>query len=417
MRRRRDGRRTRVDVLVVTGLVVVLVGRVVVDEARAAIEACATAPATPGDRRTTRPGADDDDDDDDDARFRVRVAAFNAEWLFDGVDDVSASPYSGGSATGAARAHVDAVADVIAAMDADVVVVVETETCETLADAGRVDTTTSSVGGSGSGAYARYLVPGTDTATAQQVGLLTKIDPVSDLYRVETRGEYDEASSACGYSGQKDSAVSKHFVARILVGQTYVSIIGAHLKAFPTSASSCAQREAQAEVLRGIVRERYEAGDAVLVMGDLNDYSDETADASSNTPTSRVLARLRDFDDDGIDELEEAGAEIAQSERYTWASGSNNAKVDYILYTKRDIRVIDAVIRHDLVTSSVSDHYPVVATLEISQGTEEEEEEEEQEQEEQNQASGTGTSSGERIATTRARVLVHLLSVILVLTC
>ena len=159
--------------------------------------------------------------------------------------------------------------------------------------------------------------------------------------------------------------MSKHFWTRISVSGRYVSVIGAHLKANPTQPSSCAQREAQVEVLRAIAKARYDAGDAVIVAGDLNDYSDRHVDAGNNSPTSKVLKRLRDFNDDGVDELEEVGGRIAQVSRYTWQSGSSKAKLDYILTSRADIEVVSAAIRHDLVTSSVSDHFPLVATLDI----------------------------------------------------
>jgi hypothetical protein len=35
------------------------------------------------------------------------------------------------------------------------------------------------------------------------------------------------------------------------------------------------------------------------------------------------------------------------------------------LTSRADIEVVSAAIRHDLVTSSVSDHFPLVATLDI----------------------------------------------------
>lgn len=289
---------------------------------------------------------------------RLVVGAWNAEWLFDGQNDVSASPYSGGNVAGA-NAHVRDVANVVDALDADVLVLVEAETCEVLERAA----------GSGNGTtYAAHMVQGTDTYTMQNVGLLTKVDVVSALTRVEDRGDYDSSTSTCAWSGRKDSGVSKHFLARVRVNDRYISVIGAHLKAFPTDASSCAQREAQVEVLRALARARYEAGDAVVVAGDLNDFSELHADSDGNSPTSRVLAKLRDFDDDGVDELEEAvGSRVSQSDRYTWSSstGSSRSKVDYILTSSSDIRVVSASIRHDLVTNAISDHYPLVATLEI----------------------------------------------------
>ena len=37
----------------------------------------------------------------------------------------------------------------------------------------------------------------------------------------------------------------------------------------------------------------------------MNDFSDRHLDVAGSTPTSRVLAMLRDLDGDGVDDLEE----------------------------------------------------------------------------------------------------------------
>lgn len=306
---------------------------------------CETAPRTPRDRRL-RPESS-----------LLAVAAFNARWLFDGVDEPSTSPYV--EDVSGARAHVDAVRDVVREVNADVVVLLENENCDTLARAasGRA------------GEYATRMIPGTDSATRQQAGLATKIDPFEDLRRTSGRGRYDARTSGCGYEGARESGVSKHFWTRMKVKGRDVSLVGAHLKANPTEARSCAQREAQVDVLRALVRERYESGDAVIVVGDLNDYSDANADADGNAPTSRVLAKLRDFDDDGVDELEEVGGYVPRERRYTWQSqnGARKAKLDYILTSKSDVVIVNATIRHDLVSSAVSDHFPLVAFVDVLQ--------------------------------------------------
>ena len=72
-----------------------------------------------------------------------------------------------------------------------------------------------------------------------------------DLRRTSARSDYPVTGSACGYTGARAStAVSKHLLARMEVGGLRVAWLGAHLKAFPTVPSACAQREGQAEVLR-----------------------------------------------------------------------------------------------------------------------------------------------------------------------
>lgn len=54
----------------------------------------------------------------------------------------------------------------------------------------------------------------------------------------------------------------------------------------------------------------YDVGDVVIVVGDLNDYFDRYVDAGNNLLMSKVLKWLCDFNDDGVDELEEVGGWI-----------------------------------------------------------------------------------------------------------
>ena len=58
---------------------------------------------------------------------RLRIATFNAEWLFDGVDDTSHVPWADDPA--AAQTHLVRVAEEVAALDADVLNLVEVEGC------------------------------------------------------------------------------------------------------------------------------------------------------------------------------------------------------------------------------------------------------------------------------------------------
>lgn len=74
---------------------------------------CPTAPEAPSDRRLDKRA--------------LTLATFNAEWLFDGIDDPAPSPRNGDPT--AARAHLKAVAAVLGEIDADVVNLVEVEGC------------------------------------------------------------------------------------------------------------------------------------------------------------------------------------------------------------------------------------------------------------------------------------------------
>ncbi len=99
------------------------------------------------------------------------IAAFNAEWLFDGVGDNARSPWQG--QPDGARAQMQAVADVLRAIDADIVNLVEVKDLEVLErlNADFLDRM----------GYGTYLVDGRDTYTGQDVGLLLRIAPNAPL--------------------------------------------------------------------------------------------------------------------------------------------------------------------------------------------------------------------------------------------
>ena len=113
-----------------------------------------------------------------------------------------------------------------------------------------------------------FMHLGTDTATGQNVALLTRIDPSRPLSRSEERVQYPVNASSCGYKqqGRKNrakveaSGVSKHFLAQFTLSNPLclqssascsvpalqLSLIAAHLISKPVDPRACAQREAQA---------------------------------------------------------------------------------------------------------------------------------------------------------------------------
>ena len=173
----------------------------------------------------------------------LTFATFNTEWTFDGIDDPSQSPRAGDPSN--ARAHLHAVAKVIAELDADVVNVVEVEGCGTLrqlvAAATAANPTTS-------GDYRPYLVQGADTALGQQVGLLTRLDPVQDLWRSDLRVAYPLPGSMCNYhpsssSRSRSTGASKHYFARIRVGRMNVTVAGVYFRWTPITIPECVDAE------------------------------------------------------------------------------------------------------------------------------------------------------------------------------
>ena len=232
---------------------------------------------SPGDGRDQRPDPG-----------RLRIATFNAEWLFDGVDDPSHVPWPDPAA---AQTHLVRVAEEVAALDADVLNLVEVEGCFML------QRLLAALPLAQRERLTPFVIKGSDSATRQQAGLVSTLAPTGPLRRTEGRATWPIPGSACGYRGEggKSTGVSKHWwgVWSVPGLSAELLIVGAHLKARPTEPRSCAQREAQASVLAELVRqEGFEAGRHVVLMGDLNDFDEEVPDAEGNTPTSAVLRML-----------------------------------------------------------------------------------------------------------------------------
>jgi hypothetical protein len=123
---------------------------------------CPQSPANPEDRRADR--------------SKVRVATFNAEWLFPGNDTVSVSPWTSLQA----EEHLINVSQAIYQLNPDILGLQEVFDCTILE---RLIEKLNHLGATG---YKGYLVQGTDTATRQNVALLTRVDPISNLWQLQT---------------------------------------------------------------------------------------------------------------------------------------------------------------------------------------------------------------------------------------
>ena len=305
---------------------------------------------------------------------KLKVATFNAEWLFDGVGDNSRSPWRDDPA--GAAGHLARVADVLAGLDADLVNLAEVEDCAVLkALAENLNARPGNAGRE----YAPYLVKGKDTYTGQNVALLARVDPVGPLDRTEARAAYPVAGSACGYGGEAhDYGVSKHYRALFHIGGRKVAVLGCHFLAFPTDKTRCAKREAQATVVRDLAEAARGKGyDDVVILGDFNDYSDAVPDVQGSRPTSRVLRLLRDLDADGRDDLAEAAALLPQAQRWTswWdhlpkdgkdGGTAEHTSIDHLLLSNSLMAyAASAEVPHGMDPTAVSDHWPLAVTLDF----------------------------------------------------
>ncbi len=286
----------------------------------------------------------------------IRIATFNGEFLFDGVGDEGEATFPWKGDPAAARAHRDAVGAVVRSLDADVVVMPETENLaalQMLAD--------ESLAGLG---YTAVLVDGRDTFTGQDVGLLTRIP-------VEASGRNDERVPV-GVTDQL-YGVSKNLWARLDLDGVPVTVIGVHFLARPDDADRRPRREAQAEVIRQLVEAEVAAGRQVIVLGDLNDFDDAVLDRRSSRPITDVLATIKRAGPGDADDLVNVLGDVPQASRFTSLYDRNDngeiepgelSAIDHVLLSPALYRrVTDVRYVHSHDPRTVSDHFPIVVTL------------------------------------------------------
>lgn len=313
---------------------------------------------------------------------KLRLVQFNAEWLFIDYYSPSNCPGNGCSWTTLddANYHMSLISNIITELNPDIINICEVESCNELNML--IDEIDMNKDVNATNTYNPYLIKGTDTSTGQNVGMITKIDPIVNLYRSEEKITYPIEGTKCGNTSvYGTTGVSKHYITEFSLNlesseKMNVALIGAHLLAIPTDPSRCVQREAQAQVLQNIIHTYFLKNFEVIVMGDMNDYDMETLDMNSNKPTSRVLNIIKGIEGDkaGTYSLTNSAHKLDQKERYSdWYDSDNNcdtmsnkdySMIDHILVSKLlESRIKDVFIYHsysEYCGKMNSDHYPVV---------------------------------------------------------
>jgi exonuclease III len=300
----------------------------------------------------------------------LRLVQYNVEWLFIDYYANADCPGNGCSwhTLEDAETHMSYVTNVLKELNPDIINFCEIEGCDELNML--KDQLDSSL-------YNSYLKKGTDTATGQNVGMLTRIDPLTNLYRSEEKISYPIANSQCGSTTASGTAgVSKHYITEFNFGNMNVALISAHLLAFPTDPARCVQREAQAQVLQNIVSSYIEKDYEIILLGDMNDFDAEVADINSCKPISRTLDIMKGLDgqEKGTYTLTNVAYRMDQQDRYSdWWDSDNNCNttsqkdysmIDHVLVTPNiDKQIINVYMYHgykEYCGKMNSDHYPVV---------------------------------------------------------
>jgi exonuclease III len=302
-------------------------------------------------------------------KSKLRIMQYNVEWLF--VDYYTASDCPGDGCSwknkNDAIEHINYISTIIRELKPDILNLCEIEGCDELSML------------SNSTLYKPYSVKGKDSSTGQNVGVLTLIDPIINLYRNDERVNYPISGSTCGYTGEPgDSGVSKHYTTEYKINGLNIAMIGAHLVAFPTDPARCAQREAQAQILQNIISTYISKKIEVVVMGDFNDFDGEVLDSNNNKPLSSVLDIIKGKKGSGSYELISAAEKIEKTSRYTdWWDQNKNCNststefsmIDHILVTPALFdKISTAFIYHEYEEycgTFNSDHYPVIVDFMI----------------------------------------------------
>jgi len=294
------------------------------------------------------------------------LVQYNVEWLF--TEPYSSCPGICTWNTSAEQyTHLETIKDVLDKLNADTVHMCEVQSCTQLDEVRPTDD------------YVSYMIQGNDTYTGQNVGLLTKIDPVESITRTEERVAYPLEDSKCGYTGESGTeGVAKHMITRFVIQNVSIYLIGAHLLSNPNDPTACAKREAQAQVLQTKINDLIHKGHEVVVIGDMNDFDGVYKDVNNHVPNSRVLEMLKGDNDETPTNytLYTVADKILQDARYTeWydetpdcvVETSEFSMLDHILVSKNlwnriDTVVFDHIYREGCDTYQ-SDHYPVSVTF------------------------------------------------------
>ena len=286
----------------------------------------------------------------------VRVATFNGEFLFDGEGDEGQATFDWKGDPEKAREHRARVGSVVRMLDADLVLMPETENLRALQLL--IDETLDGLG------YTAHLIDGRDSFTGQDVGLLARLP-------IDTLGRADETLPV-GLSDQR-YGVSKNLWARTTVGATPVTIVGVHFLARPDDPERKDRRETQAEVIRQLVARETALGRAVIALGDFNDLDEAVLDRRGARPITDVLARIKAAGPGPEDDLVNVVGDVPQARRFTSFYDRNGdgrfdegefSAIDHVLLSPalyRRVREVRYVHAHD--PREVSDHFPVVVTI------------------------------------------------------
>jgi len=321
-----------------------------------------------GNSETYCPVVNNKGDDRRENKNNLRIMQYNVEWLF--LDYYKAADCPGNGCTwkneSHAKEHLQEVANVINKFNPDIINLCEVEGCEEL---------NSLKDQLSSNTYESYMVKGSDTATGQNVGMISKINPITDLYRTEDRFAYPINGTKCTYNGSGTEGISKHFITEFVLNDKNVAMISLHLLAFPSRQDRCVEREAQAKVAEEVIQSYAERNYEIIVIGDFNDYDPNILDLNNDVPISQVIDIIKGNHNDKFT-LYNVNELVEQKYRYSnWWDKNNNCYstsdelvlIDHIFLSKGLFDKVSTVsLYHGYYEDCEridSDHFPIILDI------------------------------------------------------
>ena len=289
---------------------------------------------------------------------KLKIATFNCEFLtrpkvhikfgedfrFDGWTDTFRDQQFAIAA--------EAVAEVIADIDADIIALTEVGKEED------VEELRLAVANQGVDYPHMAFGKSTDTSTRQNVAILSKLPLFGVLQQIPGRESYDKELD--DPETEADTGISKGMVAEFeFEGETFTLYV-LHLKSEAGGHEADAQRVAQASVVRRHYLPGLHDGQHIIVAGDLNDYRGQPA-----------IRRIRGRDDIFADLIQTGLAKYFDDDeldtRWTYEFMGQRNQIDHILLSLSIKDVTDDIAAEvfDHGNPLASDHRALVVTLEM----------------------------------------------------
>ena len=314
----------------------------------------------------------------------MRIAGWNVEWfnsLFDGDGTVKADDEPSGREGVSVGERARAVAQVLRALDADAVVVIEAPDISRRRDGGAM----LGAFARRAGIRARRVLIGFANDTRQEIALL------HDPHRLEARHDPREAEDAPRFDGHLDLEIEGRMqrtrfskppleVACRTPGGGF-RLVGVHAKSTPVGEDDPSSRRkllGQCVWLRRRIEAHLDAGEALIVLGDLN--SEPTPDDGSGVGIVMGRGDRRLHDPNAEARLRDGpeGGSTSVRFRPRGGEGFREALLDYALVSPtvaargprwriwhplRPPCSEDAALSRALLAAS--DHFPVTIDVEL----------------------------------------------------